>query len=47
VTTPWPIYQWGIDNLCPFPKALGQLIFLIVVSWLFYYMDWSWGSRKC
>ena len=34
----WPFDQWGIDLLGPFPIALGQLKYLIVV--IEYFMKW-------
>ena len=30
VTSPWPFAWWGIDLLAPFPKATGQLKYLVV-----------------
>ena len=31
MVTPWPFAQWGLDIMSPFPIALQQLKFLIVV----------------
>jgi hypothetical protein len=30
LTSPWPFAWWGIDLLRPFPKAVGQLKYLMV-----------------
>lgn len=30
VTSPWSVYQWGMDILGPFPFAVGHLKFLII-----------------
>jgi len=31
LVSPWPFAWWGIDLLGPFPKAVGQLKYLVVV----------------
>lgn len=30
LTPPWPFAWWGIDLLGPFPKAVGQLKYLVI-----------------
>ena len=30
MTAPWPLAQWGLDIMGPFPIAMRQLKFLIV-----------------
>ena len=30
VSSPWPFAQWGLDILCPFPRATGNHHFILV-----------------
>ncbi|GJT92448.1 reverse transcriptase domain-containing protein [Tanacetum coccineum] len=38
ITSPWPLYKWGIDILGPFPEAQGKVKFLIVA--IDYFTKW-------
>ena len=38
ITAPWPFAQWGLDIMGPFPIAMRQLKFLIVV--IDYFTKW-------
>ncbi|RDX84297.1 Tf2-8, partial [Mucuna pruriens] len=38
ITSPWPFYKWGVDILGPFPPALGQVKYLILV--IDYFTKW-------
>ena len=30
MSNPWPFAQWGLNIVCPFPKALGNKKYLLV-----------------
>ncbi|GJU71402.1 reverse transcriptase domain-containing protein [Tanacetum coccineum] len=32
ITSPWPLYKWGIDISSPFPEGQGKVKFLIVAN---------------
>nr|GEV29490.1 reverse transcriptase domain-containing protein [Tanacetum cinerariifolium] len=38
ITSPWPLYKWGIDIARPFPKGPGKVKFLIVA--IDYFTKW-------
>ncbi|XP_050254989.1 uncharacterized protein LOC126700853 [Quercus robur] len=39
VNSPWPFAQWGLDILGPFPRATGNLRFVLVA--VDYFMKWA------
>jgi len=39
ISSPWPFTQWGLDVVSPFPRAIGNWRFVLVV--VDYFTKWA------